>query len=211
MIGAAAAPASFPVGWYGKIPVTGDFIARRLATAFSEPWDRWLQGVMDGSRERLGARWRDTFLSMPAWRFILAPGMVTPNAWAGLMVPSVDAVVEFASVTETVPSEPMVMFFASAGMTMFGVSTDPSEVTIRPVPSFLKAPARVYATVLSARWTWKKPSPSITRSSGFSVCWKSPWLKIRCVAIGREPRPTWMPVGMIVPCVPCRPGARNVW
>jgi len=107
MIGAAAAPASFPVGWYGKIPVTGDFIARRLATAFSEPWDRWLQGVMDGSRERLGARWRDTFLSMPAWRFILAPGMVTPNAWAGLMVPSVDAVGRYFPLTVAVslPSE----------------------------------------------------------------------------------------------------------
>jgi type VI secretion system protein ImpM len=29
---------------------------------------------------------------MPAWRFVLAPGAVTEGAWAGLMVPSVDAV-----------------------------------------------------------------------------------------------------------------------
>ena len=78
-------------GWYGKIPATGDFITRRLPPAFSEPWDRWLQQVMDGSRERLGAHWRESYLSMPAWRFLLSPGMVTPNAWAGLMLPSVDA------------------------------------------------------------------------------------------------------------------------
>ena len=83
---------SFPAGWYGKIPGTGDFIARRMPSSFSEAWDRWLQVAIAGSRERLGARWRDTFLSMPIWRFVLSPGMLTPNAWGGIMVPSVDAV-----------------------------------------------------------------------------------------------------------------------
>ena len=83
---------SFPAGWYGKIPGTGDFIARRMPSAFSEAWDRWLQAAIAGSRERLGGRWRDTFLSMPIWRFVLSPGMLTPNAWGGIMVPSVDAV-----------------------------------------------------------------------------------------------------------------------
>jgi type VI secretion system protein ImpM len=29
---------------------------------------------------------------MPIWRFVLSPGMLTPNAWAGIMAPSVDAV-----------------------------------------------------------------------------------------------------------------------
>ena len=93
------APASFPVGWYGKIPGTGDFIARRLSVAFSEPWDRWLQQAMDGSRERLGARWHDAFLSMPVWRFVLSPGMLGANAWAGLMLPSVDAVGRYFPLT----------------------------------------------------------------------------------------------------------------
>jgi len=93
MIPAGAAPQeSFSAGWYGKIPGTGDFIARRLPSAFSEAWDRWLQAAIAGSRERLGPRWRDTFLSMPVWRFALSPGMLTPNAWAGVMAPSVDSV-----------------------------------------------------------------------------------------------------------------------
>lgn len=83
---------SFQAGWYGKIPATGDFIARRTPSAFSEAWDRWLQAAIAGSRERLAERWRDSFLSMPVWRFVLSPGMLTPNAWAGIMVPSVDAV-----------------------------------------------------------------------------------------------------------------------
>ena len=104
MIGAgavpgAATPGSFPTGWYGKIPATGDFIARRIPASFSQSLDRWLQAAVEGSRERLGARWRESFLSMPAWRFILSPGVLTQNAWAGLMVPSVDAVGRYFPLT----------------------------------------------------------------------------------------------------------------
>ena len=94
-----ASPGGFSVGWYGKIPGTGDFIARRLPPAFSQSWDGWEQGVMEGSKERLGAGWRDAFLSMPPWRFVLGAGLVTPNAWAGLMLPSVDAVGRYFPLT----------------------------------------------------------------------------------------------------------------
>ena len=92
MAAAGSPQESFSAGWYGKIPGTGDFITRRMPGVFSESWDRWLQSAIAGSRERLGGRWRDTYLSMPIWRFVLSPGMLTPNAWAGIMVPSVDAV-----------------------------------------------------------------------------------------------------------------------
>jgi len=98
VIGAAPGE-GFAVGWYGKIPGTGDFIARRVPVSFSEPWDRWLQGAIEGSKQRLGARWRDAFLSMPAWRFALGPGVIGGNAWAGLMVPSVDAVGRYFPLT----------------------------------------------------------------------------------------------------------------
>jgi type VI secretion system protein ImpM len=80
------------IGWYGKIPRSGDFIVRRLPASFREPWDRWLQSAMAGSRERLGEGWREAYLSMPIWRFALAPGAVSPQGWAGLMMPSADSV-----------------------------------------------------------------------------------------------------------------------
>jgi type VI secretion system protein ImpM len=100
MMRAGATPAEgFTVGWYGKIPGAGDFIARRVPASFSESWDRWLQGAIDGSKQRLGAHWRDSFLSMPAWRFALGPGVIGGNAWAGLMVPSVDAVGRYFPLT----------------------------------------------------------------------------------------------------------------
>src|SRR5438067_2216216 len=59
MMAAGSAPQeSFSAGWYGKIPGTGDFIARRMPSSFSEAWDRWLQAAIAGSRERLGGRAR---------------------------------------------------------------------------------------------------------------------------------------------------------
>ena len=105
-MGAGAARQEFTAGWYGKIPGTGDFVARRVSASFSAAWDRWLQAALAGSRERLGARWRDSFLSMPMWRFVLSPGMLTANAWAGVMVPSVDAVGRYFPlvVTSALPS-----------------------------------------------------------------------------------------------------------
>ena len=98
---------SLPTGWYGKIPSTGDFVARRVPAAFCESWDRWLQSAMTGSRERLAGRWRDVYLSMPVWRFVFSPGMLTEHAWAGIMVPSVDAVGRYfpLAVASALPSE----------------------------------------------------------------------------------------------------------
>jgi len=83
---------TFAAGWYGKVPGTGDFVGRRLSAPFREGWDRWLQGTIAGSRERLGADWRGSYLFMAVWRFVFSPGLLTPSAWAGLMAPSVDAV-----------------------------------------------------------------------------------------------------------------------
>src|SRR3954464_10662896 len=92
MMAGASPTGSFSAGWYGKIPAAGDFIARRVPPSFSQAWDCWLQGAIAGSRERMAGRWRDAFLSMPVWRFVLSPAMLNTNAWAGIMVPSVDAV-----------------------------------------------------------------------------------------------------------------------
>jgi type VI secretion system protein ImpM len=90
---------SFETGWFGKLPTSGDFVTRRVHPSFIEPWDAWLNAMLAGSRERLGASWKETFLSAPAWRFVLAPGVIGPDGWAGLIVPSVDSVGRYFPLT----------------------------------------------------------------------------------------------------------------
>jgi len=86
-------------GWTGKLPSSGDFLSRRIDPAFAGPWEQWLLAMLAGSRERLRERWQESFLSAPAWRFVLAPGLVSQGAWCGVMVPSVDSVGRYYPLT----------------------------------------------------------------------------------------------------------------
>ncbi|MES2259270.1 MAG: type VI secretion system-associated protein TagF [Pseudomonadota bacterium] len=79
-------------GFFGKVTSHGDFVSRRLAPGPLAVWDAWLQAAMQGSRDALGPRWLETYLTSPIWRFALAPGVCDNNAWAGVLMPSVDRV-----------------------------------------------------------------------------------------------------------------------
>ncbi len=80
------------VGFYGKLPVVGDFVSRRLPNEFIKPWDGWLQSAIAASREELGDEWLNSYLTSPIWRFLLSPGVCGNKAVAGIMMPSVDRV-----------------------------------------------------------------------------------------------------------------------
>lgn len=97
--GGEGAESGFAVGWSGKLPSNGDFVSRRVPAAFSEPWERWLAAVLAGSREALRERWREAFLQAPAWRFVLAGGVLGADGWAGLLLPSVDSVGRYYPLT----------------------------------------------------------------------------------------------------------------
>jgi type VI secretion system protein ImpM len=77
-------------GFYGKLPVVGDFVSRRLPHDFINPWDKWLQSAIAASREELGADWLQCYLTSPIWRFLLSPGLCGKRAVAGILMPSVD-------------------------------------------------------------------------------------------------------------------------
>ena len=79
-------------GWFGKLPGLGDFASRRLPEDFIERWDDWLQQGMAGCRDALGPRWLALYLVAPVQRFVLAPGLIGPVAWGGVVMSSVDRV-----------------------------------------------------------------------------------------------------------------------
>ena len=98
-------------GWYGKLPTLGDFASRRLDADFIEPWDVWLGEGLSAQRETLGEAWLDAYLGSPSWRFVLMPGVLSPQqnqAMAGVLMPSVDRVGRYFPLTlaTTMPIPP---------------------------------------------------------------------------------------------------------
>lgn len=79
-------------GYFGKLPAAGDFVQRRLPPVFVDAWDRAFSHALAGARDLLGAAWPQAYHSAPAWRFLLAPGVVGPAAWGGVVLPAADRV-----------------------------------------------------------------------------------------------------------------------
>lgn len=86
-------------GFFGKLPNKGDFLTRNLSRPFVDPWDDWLQGCMNTSKEALGEGWLQVYLTSPLWRFTLPPGVCGERAWAGVMMPSMDRVGRYFPMT----------------------------------------------------------------------------------------------------------------
>ncbi|GAP75569.1 MULTISPECIES: type VI secretion system-associated protein TagF [Pseudoalteromonas] len=80
------------MGYCGKVPSRGDFIAHQLERSFQVPWNEWLQSVVAVSKEQLGDMWTERYLTSPVWHFALSSGACGANAMCGSFIPSVDAV-----------------------------------------------------------------------------------------------------------------------
>jgi|SRR5208283_1348092 len=86
-------------GFYGKLPIVGDFISRRLPASFVRPWDAWLQDALSTSQNKLGGEWLEIYLTSPVWRFALSAGACGNSACAGILMPSVDNVGRYFPLT----------------------------------------------------------------------------------------------------------------
>jgi len=95
-----------PAGFHGKLPGTGDFVQRRLPTAFVDTWDRAWQASLARLAERHGDGWRERFLGMPSWRFALASSVCGPLPWVGVVMSSSDSVGRVFPLVIASPSTP---------------------------------------------------------------------------------------------------------
>lgn len=105
MPGAIVNPAANPTtaGYFGKLPTRGDFVSGNLGREFTDPWDDWIQIALEQSRQQLGEQWLDIYLTSPMWCFALSPAICGDRAWAGVLMPSVDAVGRYFPLTIAVP------------------------------------------------------------------------------------------------------------
>lgn len=89
----ATPPAEPPaLGFFGKLPSRGDFVSRALSRRFIDPWDRWLQRVMEAVDPHLWPSADGLDRLIPGCRFAFTAGVCGPDALAGLLVPSFDRV-----------------------------------------------------------------------------------------------------------------------
>ncbi|MCP5421167.1 MAG: type VI secretion system-associated protein TagF [Gammaproteobacteria bacterium] len=118
---AAVSPDIGSVGFFGKLPIRGDFISRNLPRSFLDPWDTWLQQAIARSRQQLDARWLDCYLTSPIWCFALSPGACGPSAIAGALMPSMDRVGRYYPlvIAATLPDTPSLLTLLETGQDWF--------------------------------------------------------------------------------------------
>jgi type VI secretion system protein ImpM len=87
------------IGFCGKLPSRGDFVASALPRRFVEGWHDWMQRVLPASRRALGEDWVAAWLEAAVWRFALSPGICGPDAVLGLWMPSVDRIGRYFPLT----------------------------------------------------------------------------------------------------------------
>lgn len=91
------------VGFFGKLLSHGDFVSRRLPADWLQHWDGWLQQGLSCSQQQFGVDWPQYYLVAPLWRFLLGCGSVNQQAWAGVLMPSVDRVGRYYPLTLAAP------------------------------------------------------------------------------------------------------------
>lgn len=90
-------------GFFGKLPINGDFIQRDLPVHFTHHLDGWLQENLLACQEELKKNWLKHYLTSPIWRFFIAPSVIDENAYIGILGPSVDSVGRYFPMTIATP------------------------------------------------------------------------------------------------------------
>lgn len=78
-------------GFYGKLPINGDFLSRNLSHEVTLCIDEWFQISMAQLRHRL-PDWSYFFNSSPSWFFLIPSNFFSSKAYAGYITPSIDRV-----------------------------------------------------------------------------------------------------------------------
>lgn len=82
-------------GYFGKLPMRGDFVTRDCPAGFLKLWEPFLAAGLARAREDLSAAWEEAYMTMPVWRFYIEPVCSDSGleaAIAGVMMANVDRV-----------------------------------------------------------------------------------------------------------------------
>lgn len=82
-------------GYFGKLPLRGDFVSRNCPADFLVIWEPFLQDGLAAASSKLKEAWEGAYMTMPVWKFMMRPvagSCPMRTAVAGAFMPSVDRV-----------------------------------------------------------------------------------------------------------------------
>ena len=162
-------------GLFGKLPMRGDFISRRLPGRFVEAWDDWLRRGIARSRDVLAEDWLPLYLGGPLWRFALQPDLLGDSV-AGVLMPSVDAVNRHFPLTVAAVAPPALGPFVLAAEAdpwfaaaeALALSCLDPDATLSSLEQSLDALGPLQARVEAEEW----PEPLDTPPTGARLRWR---------------------------------------
>jgi type VI secretion system protein ImpM len=77
-------------GFYGKLPVRGDFLQRGLPGDCVKSLDGWACISLAAARAGLADEWVTFWMQTPVWKFRLAGSICGATPLIGMMIPSMD-------------------------------------------------------------------------------------------------------------------------
>lgn len=75
-----------PLGWYGKLPGSGDFMRRRLPARLVDNWAQWFQSSLPRLAQQPASG------RAPVWNFIIPATLGVPMIQMGCLLPTRDRV-----------------------------------------------------------------------------------------------------------------------
>jgi len=80
------------MGWFGKLPSTGDFAGRGIPRALKETVHDWISSGMAALACLHPEDWLDAYLVSPVWHFVINSNIWDNSALVGCIAPSVDKI-----------------------------------------------------------------------------------------------------------------------
>jgi len=80
------------MGWFGKLPSTGDFAGRGMPRSLQEAVQDWISSGMAALACLHQEDWQDAYLVSPIWHFAVNSGIWDNPALVGCIAPSVDKI-----------------------------------------------------------------------------------------------------------------------
>ena len=65
-------------GFFGKLPVRGDFLSRRVPATVRSQWEQWLADLTVAVKNTTGESLTHLWFAAPIWRFWLGQAIAPP-------------------------------------------------------------------------------------------------------------------------------------